>query len=105
MPDKVEPKLLDKIYETNARRPKQKEEKGSKKVSCNTVETYNIINGISKNMQANPSSMLTSLHIMQITLSQYAWEALGKGIGASKTLHTLAINLCDVNRDALMAIC
>jgi hypothetical protein len=33
MPDKVEPKLIEKVYELNARRPKKSEEKGSKKVS------------------------------------------------------------------------
>ena len=33
MPDKVDPKLIEKVYELNARRPKKSEEKGSKKVS------------------------------------------------------------------------
>jgi hypothetical protein len=52
----------------------------------------------------DPSSLLNHVHIMSITLNTYGWEALGKGIGVSKSLKTLIINLCEVNRDALMAI-
>ena len=33
MPDKVEPNLIEKVYELNARRPKKTEEKATKKVS------------------------------------------------------------------------
>ena len=33
MPDKVEPILIEKIYDQNARRPKKAEDKGTKKVS------------------------------------------------------------------------
>lgn len=33
MPDKVEPNLIEKVYELNARRPKKVEDKSTKKVS------------------------------------------------------------------------
>ena len=104
MPDKVEPKLIEKVYELNARRPKKSEDKGSKKVSQNTIETYNIVNGISKNLQVDPSSLLTHLHIMSMTISTYGWDSLGKGIAVTKSLQNLTINLCEVNRDALKAL-
>ena len=52
----------------------------------------------------DPSSLLTHLHIMSITISNYGWESLGKGIAVSKSLQNLTINLCEVNREALKAL-
>lgn len=55
-------------------------------------------------MQANPSSLINYLHIINIKISAYGWKTLGKGIAVAKTLNTLIINLCEVSRDALLSL-
>lgn len=65
------------------------------------METFNILSGISKNLCANPSSLLSHLHIISISINSYGWKTLGKGIGESLSLSTLIINLCEVDREAL----
>jgi hypothetical protein len=107
-PDKVDPRHVDKIYDLNARNQGKGKVKGDdlniKKVSQNTLETYNLMNGLSKNLSANPSSLLSHLHIIQITISPHGWKSLGKGLGASKSIEKLIINLCEINREALMQL-
>ena len=100
--DKSNPKDMTKLFnakERNSMRSggESKKEKGSKqksgdlssnikKISQNSIETYNIIQGVSKNIQAGvgPSSptgsLLTYVHILNIKISEFGWKSLAKGI-------------------------
>lgn len=68
------------------------------------METYGIINGVSKNLQAEQGSLLKYIHIANISLSINSWKSIQRGLVKTKSLDTLRINLVEVNREALLCL-
>lgn len=41
--------------------------------------------------------MLSHVHLMNLIMNPSCWQNLGKGLAHAKCLHTLKINLCDID--------
>jgi len=65
-----------------------------------TSDTLHFMRGVSKNLQQD-LSMLSYVHIMNITISTYGWSSLAEGLACARSLETLRINLCELERDGL----
>ena len=47
--------------------------------------------------------MLGSVHIVSMNISSHGWTSLAKGLVFTKVLTSLRFNLCEIERDALLA--
>jgi hypothetical protein len=73
-----------------------------KKISQNPSETFCLLGGLGRNLQQG-LSMLNHIHIVSLHISANGWNALAKGLVATKQLATFKMNLCEVDRDGLLA--
>lgn len=53
--------------------------------------------GLGRNLKLG---VIKKIHLVKLRISREGWMALSDGIGASKTLKSLLINLCTMNHQA-----
>lgn len=118
MSDKTNADIVDKIFNHNNKKDKDKKDQASgstvsKKVSQNTFDTLVIIDGLGKNMRKPPVPMsetdcgsnLRLIHIMNIRINSIGWQSFAKGIESPHcVLDKLVINLVEFDRDSLSTL-